>query len=119
MAVAEAIADVESNGSGGYTAISTETKYGHAYGKYQVLRTNIGKWTRQAVGRALTPQEFLNDSEAQDLTAGLVIDKLLQFYEPKEVAVIWFTGEPNPPEGIEDAYGTTPSEYQKEFAYHY
>jgi len=117
--VAEAIADVESSGSGGYTAVSTRTKYGRAYGKYQVLKTNIGKWTRRAVGRRMTPKEFLNDSEAQDLTAQLVIQELLNYYEPKEVAVIWFTGEVNPPEGIRDAYGTTPKQYQEEFAYHY
>jgi len=84
-----------------------------------VLQTNIGKWTERAVGERMTPQEFLNDSEAQDLTARLVIQELLHLYDPKTVAVIWFTGEANPDPNIQDVYGTTPAEYREKFAYHY
>lgn len=67
----------------------------------------------------MTPQEFLADPEAQDLTAQLVIQELLALYEPETVAVIWFTGEVNPDPGIKDAYGTTPAEYKRKFAFHY
>lgn len=37
-----------------------------AYGAYQVMGANIPVWTKEVLGRAMTPEEFLQDKEAQD-----------------------------------------------------
>ena len=38
-----------------------------AYGKYQVMGANIPSWTEAALGRKLTPFEFLHSPEAQEI----------------------------------------------------
>jgi len=37
-----------------------------AYGAYQVMGKNVGPWTEEALGRRMTPEEFLEDRDAQD-----------------------------------------------------
>ena len=67
-----AIRQVES--SGNYSALGpviTNKKsryYGdRAYGAYQVMGRNIPQWTKEALGRSMTPQEFLRNRDAQDM----------------------------------------------------
>jgi hypothetical protein len=117
--VAAAIADIESRGSGGFTAVGPQTKYGRAYGKYQVLATNVPDWTQEATGERMTPQQFLNDKQAQKLTARLQIQQLLAHHKPVTIAAIWLTGTADPPAHWQDVYGTTAKEYQDKFLTHY
>ena len=82
--------------SGGrYNAIGPKTKYGRAYGKYQVLETNIPGWTKEFLGKSMTPQEFLEDHEAQEKVAK---GKMAQYYaaygNTGDVASMWFSGKP-------------------------
>jgi hypothetical protein len=73
---AEAIASIESadwkNKPGGqYAALGPQVLHGsyagdRAYGKYQVMGNNVGPWTKEVLGKAMTPQEFLANPQAQD-----------------------------------------------------
>lgn len=111
-ALAEAIGYVESRGN--YQAIGPVTQDGHrAYGKYQVLDSNIGAWTTRALGIALTPAEFLADHDAQDITARDTIGRVLaQYGNPADVASVWFSGLPLGSTGAQqDVTGTTVPQY--------
>lgn len=111
-ALAEAIGYVESRGN--YSAVGPLTDDGHrAYGKYQILDSNIGIWTYRALGRALTPAAFLNDTGAQDATARAEIARQLQqFGNAADVASVWFSGQPLAAAGdSRDVTGVTVPEY--------
>lgn len=89
-AIMEAIGQVESGGN--YFAQNPNDPSG-AFGKYQILGTNIGPWTAEALGRTLTPQQFLNDPAAQDATARYFGQKYLNAYgSPQAVARAWNAG---------------------------
>lgn len=96
----EALASVESKGSGDYSAVGPEIKKGsykgdRAYGRYQVMGKNIGPWTKQILGREYTPEEFLKDHAAQDK---VVEYRLQQSYDKygswEDAASVWFSGGP-------------------------
>lgn len=111
-AMAQAIGYVESRGN--YQAVGPATDSGHrAYGKYQVLDTNIGPWTQRALGRKLTPAAFLNDQVAQDVTVQTELRRIMATYSnPADVASIWFSGQPfAQARGSSDVTGTTVPEY--------
>jgi hypothetical protein len=93
-AILAAITKQESGGN--YLALGPPTKYGRAYGRYQVLDRNIPKWTKEALGYPLTPEEFLSDPKAQDLTAGYVMTTELHRlkYSIRDMIAVWFTGDP-------------------------
>src|SRR5690606_24235042 len=55
-----AIASIESAGSGDYQAVGPRhPRLGRALGRYQVMEANVGPWTEKYLGRRLTPEEFL------------------------------------------------------------
>jgi len=69
-----ALGDVESLGSGGYQALGPVVKKGmykgqRAHGKYAVMPGNIPSWTKKYYGTQLTPSEFLQNEQAQDIVA--------------------------------------------------
>jgi len=91
------IARVESGGD--YNAIGPDVKrrrgVDNAYGKYQVMGANVPGWTEQALGRRLTPQEFLRSPEAQEAVFRDQMTRNLQKYGTLEdAASVWFTGRP-------------------------
>ena len=90
--VADAIGQFESGGN--YKALGPKTSSGdRAYGKYQVMGANIPSWTKAALGRSLTPQQYLNDPKAQDAVAQLKMGEYLKKYGTVEnVATAWFAG---------------------------
>lgn len=89
----QAIAQQESGGN--YRAVGPQTRWGRAYGKYQVLETNIPSWTRQYFGTALTPQQFLNNATAQEAVARGVLKTYYKKYGPRGAASAWYSGNPN------------------------
>jgi hypothetical protein len=114
-----AIAAIESAGSGDYAALGPEiARRGgagpgvkdRAYGRYQVMGANIPAWTKEVLGREMTPQEFLADPKAQDA----VFDKKFGDYVAKHgeagAASMWFTGRPDAPQA-KDALGTSGASY--------
>lgn len=77
-----------------------------ALGYGQLLRENVAPWTKAALGKALTPKEFLANPDAQIKT----IDHKLNEYLKRELAYIgrnnqelvirrvasrWYSGNPN------------------------
>lgn len=115
----DAIASIESRGSGDYKALGPVTRTGdRAYGRYQVMGANIAPWTRAALGREMTPQEFLANPQAQDAVFDHVFGGYVQEYgSPEEAASVWFTGRPLA-QGANrrDVNGMTGSRYVEKFA---
>lgn len=97
-----AIATQESGGN--YKAIGPQTKYGHAYGKYQVLAPNVGPWTKKYWGTALTPQQFLNNPQAQEAVARGQLQSYFNKYGAQGAAAMWYSGQPDP----NKTYGNPP-----------
>jgi len=91
----DAIAAIESRGSGDYAALGPKTRTGdQAFGRYQVMGENVPSWTKEALGYSMTPQQFVSDPKAQDA----VFDKRFGGYMaqggPQNAASMWFTGKP-------------------------
>lgn len=84
-----------------------------AHGAYQVMRANIGPWTKEVLGRAYSPAEFLADPPAQDRVAAFRLERDMKKYGSWEsAAAIWFSGQPNPNSTASDGH-TTVREYVK------
>jgi hypothetical protein len=115
---ANAIASIESQGSGGYSAVGPTTQKGNrAYGKYQVMDFNIPTWTEKHLGKRLTPDQFLNSPEAQETVfKGEFGSYVSKYGSPQDAASVWFTGRPQS-EGSNrsDVLGTTGSGYVNKF----
>ncbi len=114
----DAIASIESAGSGDYKALGPQTKTGdRAYGRYQVMGANIPEWTKAALGRAMSPEEFVASPEAQDAVFDHRFGGYVQKYGPEGAARAWFGGEggmKNP--NARDSLGTSVSEYGRKFS---
>lgn len=98
-------------------ALGPVTKTGdRAYGLYQVMGANIGPWTRAALGRELTPQQFLADEDAQRRTAQHVFGGYVNKYGPGGAARAWFAGPGGMNRmGAKDVLGTSVAGYEKKF----
>jgi len=106
-----AIGQFESGGN--YKAMGPTTNRGdRAYGRYQVMGANIPSWTKEVLGRSMTPQEFLNDPQAQDAVARA---KMQQSFDKRgnweDVASIWFSGRPLAGNKSQDVIGTSTPRY--------
>jgi uncharacterized protein (TIGR02594 family) len=115
--VMSGIAHVESGGSNNpYTLLSKPSRNGdRAYGKYQIMGNNIGPWSKEALGRTVTREEFLNNPDLQEKVASYQINKnLKQYGNPDDAFSVWFSGRPVQKAGnARDAYGTTVPQYVK------
>lgn len=75
--------------------INRKTGTDRAYGKYGVMGENIPQWTEQALGRRLTPFEYLHSPEAQErVFEHQMTNNLLKYRSAKDAASIWFSGRP-------------------------
>jgi hypothetical protein len=94
---ASAIAGIETPGfDNPYQATGPVVKSGdRAYGKYQVMGENVPVWTEQILGRKMTPEEFLNDPQAQEKVFATKFGEYLEKTgSPQDAASMWFTGRP-------------------------
>lgn len=113
-----AIASIESAGSGDYQAIGpTNPKLGRALGRYQIMEANIGPWSREALGREVTPDEFLANPQLQDAIFDHKFGGYVQQFGPEGAAQAWFAG----PGGVgkmdrKDVLGTTVGDYTQKFS---
>ncbi|MER9710163.1 phage tail length tape measure family protein [Mesorhizobium sp. M0174] len=116
-AYASAIRSIESAGSGGYSALGPWTNGDRAYGAYQVMGNNIPSWSKDALGKSLTPDQFLADPSAQDAIFQKQFGKYLSKYgNPQDAASAWFTGGPlKSGAGATDVLGTSGSVYVDKF----
>lgn len=99
----DAIASIESAGSGDYAAVGPDVRGDRAYGRYQVMGANIPSWTRSALGVELTPDQFLASPEAQNAVFDHVFGGYVEKYGPAGAASMWFSGDPTP-DGDSDGY---------------
>ena len=112
----DAISGIESGGR--YGVLGPVTKSGdRAYGKYQVMGENVPSWTKQFYGASLTPQQFLNNPQAQDAVFQGKFGQYAQKYGPEGAARAWFAGEGgmNNPTAT-DQLGTSVADYGRKFA---
>src|SRR5690606_34880379 len=83
----DAIASIESAGSGDYAAVGpTHPRLGRALGRYQVMEANIGPWSRDALGREVTADEFLSSPEIQDAIFDHQFGSYVSRYGPEGAA---------------------------------
>lgn len=111
---ADAVSGKESGGN--YRAVGpTHSKYGRALGKYQVMETNVPSWTKEALGKSLTPDEFLADDKAQDA----VFQHRFGGYLSRtgsiaDAASMWHSGVPVAQAGNrKDSLGTKTTDYAR------
>lgn len=96
--LAEAIGAFESSGK--YDALGKRVTKGpykgqQALGKYQVMPDNLPEWSKEALGREVSVEEFLSHPEIQDKIARHRVGVLYKQYKnPKDVASAWFSGGP-------------------------
>lgn len=112
--VAAAIGQYESGGN--YSAIGKTTASGdRAYGKYQIMGNNVRAWTKQILGREMSPEEFLGDHAAQDAVAQAKLgDYLTKYGTVEDAASMWFSGRPVSKAGqATDVNGTSVPQYVK------
>ena len=113
----DAIASIESAGSGDYAAIGpTNDRLGRALGRYQIMEANIGPWSREALGFEVTPEEFLQNESIQDAIFDYKFGSYVDEFGPEGAAQAWFAG----PGGVgkmgrSDVLGTTVSAYTDKF----
>lgn len=99
--IAAAIASVETPGSAnpykelGGVLPSGQYKGQRALGKYQIMPGNLPAWSKEAVGRVVSPSEFMNNPALQDQIAEYQMGKLYKKYgNPQDVMSVWLTGRP-------------------------
>jgi hypothetical protein len=116
----EALAAVESRGSGDYEAVGPEVKKGmyagdRAYGRYQVMGKNIPSWTKEILGTSMTPEEFIRSPEAQDAVAAYRMNQAKEKHGTwEDAASVWFSGRPLKDAGnASDGYMTVPGYVHK------
>lgn len=87
-----------------------------AYGKYQVMGTNIPKWTQEILGSPMTPQQFLQSPQAQEAVYRAKFGQYVQQYGPEGAARAWFGGPKgmNNPDAM-DINGMTVGRYGQNF----
>jgi hypothetical protein len=112
-----AIASIESAGSGDYAAVGPRhPKLGRALGRYQVMEANIGPWSQEVLGRTVTPDEFMSNPQLQDQIFDGKFQQYVQKFGPEGAAQAWFGG----PGGVgqlnrQDSLGTSIAEYTSKF----
>jgi hypothetical protein len=102
---------------GDYSSVgpAANAKGQRAYGRYQVMDFNIGPWTKEVLGREMTPAEFLADPAAQDAVFQAKFGQLVAKHGPQKAARAWFTGNPDAPDTARDVLGTTAADYERKF----
>lgn len=113
----DAIASIESAGSGDYNAVGpTHPKMGRALGRYQIMESNIGPWSQAALGRAVSPDEFMANPKLQDAIFDHQFGQYVQKYGPEGAAQAWLGGPGGVGQtGRKDSLGTSIGEYGNRF----
>lgn len=113
-----AIASIESAGSGDYGAVGPRHKtMGRALGRYQIMESNIGPWSKEALGREVTADEFMADPSIQDAIFNKKFASYVDKYGPEGAAQAWFAGPGGVGKGSrKDSLGTTVSAYSDKFS---
>lgn len=119
-AAREALAEIES--SGNYQAKGKVMEKGmykgqRALGRYQVMQGNIPSWTKAAMGREYSEEEFLaNVDGVQDRVVEHQLQKSYEKYGTwEDAASVWFSGRPVSKAGNASDGNLTVPEYVSKF----
>jgi hypothetical protein len=111
----DAISGIES--SGRYDATGPLLPGGRqAIGRYGIMAENIPQWSREALGREISREEFANSPQLQDAIFDHRFGKYVDKYGPAGASKAWFAGEKgmnNP--NARDALGTSVAGYESKF----
>jgi hypothetical protein len=113
---AKAIQSIESGGN--YKALGPVTRNGdRAYGAYQMMGNNIGPWSKEALGRSVSADEFLQNPSMQDQIFQNKFGGYVGKYGPSGAAQAWFGGPGSVGKGGAgaDILGTTGTSYVEKF----
>lgn len=105
----------------GWDTVGPATKYADGtvdrpYGKYGVMGDNVPGWTKQWYGKPLTPQEFLNNPDAQRAVfRGQFGQYINQYGTPQKAAGAWFAGPGGLNSNAQDVLKTSVPWYMKRF----
>ncbi len=116
-----AIAAVESRGSGNYAARGPVMPSGsyagdRAYGRYQIMGRNIPAWSKQYLDREMSIDEFMASPDVQDELFDAVFGAAVRKYgNPQDAASVWFTGRPLSEGGSRSDGFITGNEYVNRF----
>jgi hypothetical protein len=116
----DAIASIESAGSGDYKALGVNVGGPHggdrAYGRYQIMGRNIPAWSKEVLGRAVTPQEFMADPKIQDAIFDAKFGDYVRRFGEENAAQAWFGGEGSIGKtNLKDPLGTDLGSYGKKY----
>lgn len=113
----DAIASIESAGSGGYAAIGpTHPTMGRALGRYQIMEANIGPWSKEALGKSITADQFMGSPGYQDAIFDSKFGGYVDKFGEKGAAQAWFGGPGSVGKlGRSDVLGTTVGGYGDKF----
>lgn len=77
------------------SAVQRKNGTDRPYGKYQVMGSNIPKWTKDVTGTAATPEEFLANPQLQEAVFEFQMRRLFKKHgNVRDAASVWFTGVP-------------------------
>jgi len=120
--VTDKAAPITKNMEGGKydQVVTTLNKNGmpqRALGAYGIMDFNVPSWSREVLGKEMTPEEFLKDRAAQDAIYKAKMGSYIAKYGPENAGRVWLGGEGgiDHPERA-DAFGTTVGDYGKRFA---
>lgn len=96
MPLAASIAKVETGGvKNPYSQVTSVGDGRVALGKYQILASNIKQWSKDVLGQSITPRQYLQSPQIQDIIAHVKIDDMYKKYgNPQDVASMWLSGKP-------------------------
>jgi hypothetical protein len=87
-----------------------------ALGAYQILDSNLPSWSRAALGRAVSREEFLRSPHLQDRIFHHRFGQYVRKYGAHGAARAWLGGEGAARSGGgADRFGSTPSSYANKF----
>ncbi len=88
-----------------------------AVGRYGVMNFNVGPWTKEVLGREMTPEEFRRDSKAQDAVFDYKFDQYAkQFGDEGSAAQSWLGGPGSVgKDDRADIHGTTIKSYMDKY----
>jgi hypothetical protein len=98
-----AISGQESGGN--YGAVNRDSG---ALGKYQVMPANVAGWSKQVLGYAITPQQFLRNPDLQEKIVTGIMQGYYNKYGAAGAAVAWYAGP-----GTAAKYVRNPSGFNK------
>lgn len=99
------IQQIESGGN--YNAVGPATRSGdRAYGKYQIMGSNIAPWGKQYLGRNISITQYRNSPKLQEELAQAVLRSYYNKYGADGAAAKWFSGSANPNSNASDGYNT-------------